>query len=216
MTTVAEFKNEIIRLLGEEIVDDPEPIAGSTTPAPVLLKGIHAGLLALSSRYWKSAVLEVSADSALTLVNAPADLIGIEAFYDAALAVFIPEKLFQVNQGLTGSQIQNSWYQYPAGKISFASALTKGGQIYYSAHWALPTDDTDEVESPSMCSTFIVLYAVSYCLLRKANEQAEIKQFATKVDSGTPITLPAKENSDFFMKRALAELQLIPMKQKGL
>jgi hypothetical protein len=216
MTTVAELKADIINLLGEEQAEGVTPIAGTTTPAAVLLKGIHAGLLALSSRYWKSAVLEVPADSEATEINSPADLIAVEAFYDTKLAVFIPQKLFQVGEGITGSQIQNSWYPYPAGKISVTKALADGGQLYYSAHWTLPDSDDDTIEAPVLCSTFITLYAVSYCLLRKANEQGEIKQFATKVDSGNPLTLPAKELSDFYMKRALAELQFIPMKQKGI
>jgi len=67
-----------------------------------------------------------------------------------------------------------------------------------------------------MCLPFLTLYAASYCQMRRASEQGEIKQFATKVDSGTPITLPAENLSNFFMKRAESELQRIPMKQKGI
>jgi len=230
MTTLAVFKSQVINLLGEDILEESNPIAGTITPAAVLEEGCRAGLIALSSRYWKSAVLEVDADADELEIDAPADLIGVEAFYDNALAVFIPKILFQVGDSITGSQIQNSWYDYPSGKLSLTNPLTSGGKIYYSAHWALPTIVVDEEESeeseaslddfvletPNMCLTFLQLYAVSYCLLRKANEQGEIKQFATKVDSGTPITLPAKELSDFYMKRALAELQLLPMRQKGI
>lgn len=216
MATLEQLKAQLINLLGEQVEEGSDPIAGSVTPSAVLEQGCHAGLRALSSRYWKSAVLEVDADATELEVDSPADLISVEAFYDNALAVFIPNILFQVGESITGSQIQNSWYDYPSGTISLTNPLTAGGKIYYSAHWALPTDDDDEIESPNMCLTFLQFYAVSYCLMRKANEQGEIKQFATKVDSGTPITLPAQNLSDFYMKRALAELNLLPMRQKGM
>jgi hypothetical protein len=225
MTTLAVFKSQVINLLGEDILEESDPIAGTITPAAVLEEGCRAGLIALSSRYWKSAVLEVDADATELEVESPADLISVEAFYDNTLAVFIPKILFQVGDSITGSQIQNSWYDYPSGTLSLTNPLTSGGKIYYSAHWALPTlsDEEEEaslddfeIEAPNMCLNFLQLYAVSYCLLRKANEQGEIKQFATKVDSGTPLTIPAQLLSDFYMKRALAELQLLPMRQKGV
>lgn len=216
MATLAALKGQVIALLGEEVEEGSSPIAGTVTPASVIEAACHAGLLALSSRYWKSAVLEVDADEEELEIEAPADMISVEAFYDNNLSVFIPNVLFRVGESITGSQIQNSWYDYPGGLISLTNPPTAGGKIFYSAHWALPTDDDDELESPNMCLTFLQLYAVSYCLLRKANEQGEIKQFATKVDSGTPITIPAQLLSDFYMKRALAELQLLPMKQKGV
>ena len=211
MTTVAELKLEIIRLLGEEQGSTyPEPIAGTNTTSEMLLDSIRAALLSLSTRYWKSQVLEVEDEA--SDVETPDDLVAIEGVWDNELHMFIPRMFIEVS---AQTYEQNSWSEYPDGYITFSTELASGGLVYYSAHWALPTQDYDEIEAPNMCLTFLSLYATSFCLLQKANGQAELRQYATKVDSGTPIMLPAKDMSDYFMRRAEISLQLLPHKQKG-
>lgn len=215
MATFSELKTSVLRMIGEDVSEEAPPLAGSVTSAIDLQAAVHAALLALSSRYWKPAVLEVAASPTEVVAVVPADLLAVEAVYDLLLTTFIPKTFFQVGNSISGSN-QNSWTDYPQGEIVFSSPLTAGGIIYYSAHWTLPSDDSDVIEAPNMCLTYLQLFAASYCLLRKASEQAEIRQYASKVDAGTPVMLPAKDLSDFFLKRSEIEKQNLPMRQKGI
>lgn len=214
MATLSQLKSEMIGLLNEDIEEGSSPVAGSDTPATLLLAGCHAALIAIANRYWKTAVFEIPASSTEKTIDVPADFISAEAIYDNTLNQFIPKTFFQVGQSISGST-QNSWIDYPQGSIVFSNPLKTGGKLYYSAHWELPLLDADTIETPDICLTFLKFYAVSYCFLRKASGQAELRQFATKVDSGTPIMLPAKDMSDLFLKRSEFEKQNLPIRQKG-
>lgn len=213
--TLESFKQEVIRLLGEDIdTENPTPVAGSSTSADLLKDACHAALLALTSRYWKSSVLEVAADDEATEISLPADLIAVEAVFDAYLNTFLPKTFFQPGNSFMGSS--NSWIDFPQGTIVLSNPMASGGKVFYSAHWALPSDDADALEVPTMCLPFLLFFATSYCYMRKASETGDLRQFNSKVDSGTPTMNPAKDLSDFFLKRSEVELQRLPMKQKGM
>jgi len=215
MTTLADFKKEVIRLLGEDVDTENTIVSGTVSATPeLLLDGCHAALLALSSRYWKSAVLEIDASDTEKTVELPADLVDVEGVFDAKLNQFIPKTFLQAGSSLSGSN-QNSWIDYPAGTIALSQPMASGGKVFYSAHWELPEEDDDTLEVPSMCLTFLALFATSFCYLRKAAETGDLRQFNTKSDSGTPVMNPAENLSNLFLKRSEIELQRLPMKQKG-
>lgn len=215
MTTVADLKNEIIRHLGDEVDPDVSPVAGTGFTHEVLLAGIRASLIALTVRLWKPAVLTIDADEeGISSVAVPSDLISVESIYDKTNSVFLPRLIFTPGKPLIDDE-QNAWIDYPHGYITFLSKITLGGSIYYSSHWSVPTDDDDEIDAPVVAMNYLSLYATSHIFLGTASAQAEIRQFATKVDSGNPIMLPAKELSTYFLHRAEIELKSLPNMQKG-
>lgn len=221
MATVYDLKLKILQHMGEDLVEGTypalEPLAGSDTTAQHLLSSIHAALNALCVRVWKPSVIDIEADelSPVDMVTMPSDMISIEGVYDSYLKQFIPRSYFRVGQSLTAGN-SNAWLDYPFGTVSFSNVLESGGKIYYSAHWALPSDDEDELEAPNICLEYLALYAASYCLLRKLALQGELRQFATKVDAGNPIQLTYKEVSDVLLKRAEIELKNLPATPKGI
>lgn len=215
MTTVADLKLEIIRHLGDEQDEDADPIAGSGVTADALLSGIQAALRALTIKQWKPSSVVIPVDEAgVSDIETPADFISVEALFDEENQIFLPRLLFSAGSSLVQEE-QNAWIDYPYGKISFMTSMTLGGKMYYSAHWTVPTLDTDTIEAPLVAMNYLSLYATSYILMGKASAQAEIRQFATKVDSGTPVMLPAKDLSHYFLQRAEIELKNVPNMQKG-
>lgn len=215
MTTVSELKLEILRHLGDEQAEDTTPVEGSGTTHAELIGGITAALRSVVVRQWKPSLAEIAVDSDGVLsVTAPSDMIEVEAVYDKTNEMFLPRLIFSPGEPLI-QDTQNAWIDYPYGTINFMSAITLGGTVYYSAHWTIPEDDTDVIEAPLITMNYLALYATSYILLGKASAQAEIRQFATKVDSGNPVMLPAKDLSHYFLQRAEIELKTIPQLLKG-
>jgi hypothetical protein len=216
MTTLADVKQRVIRLLGEEVGNTyPDPVAGTNTSSELLTDAVVAAISALASRYWKRAILAIEADPDATSVDVPEDLIEIEGIYDTEIGGFIPKAYFQIGETLLGTN-QNVWTDFPTGTITYSQPMAEGGNIYYSAEWEIPTADDSVIEPPSFCLSYITLYATSFVQLKNANAQAELRQYGTKVDSGTPVMLPAKDMSDYFMKRAELEAQRLPLLEKGL
>ena len=211
-TTLGQLKLKVIRALSDE-ADGESPVGGATYNADLLLDSVHAALDAITSRIWKPAVgiVEASVDES----ELPADAIDVEAVYEKSLGLFIPRILMQVGSTLTSST-GNGWLLYPSGKITFVNTLgSSGADLYYSSRWVKPTKDADLLEPPASVLTCLILFSASYCLLTDATSSAAIDRFKTKVDSGQPTDNPAKEMSDFLLKRYEIEMQRLPRMEKG-
>lgn len=218
--TLSEIKLKLLRLLADTPAENEygEPIGGTTYNADLLKDSIHAALDALCVRYWKEAVSIIdSIEESATVFELPADLLEIEGVFDATIGKTVPKILLQPSEQLAAITGDNAWLDYPAGSITFFTELTdKGATIYYSAMWAKPGDDDDTLEPPEIATTAILMYAASYCLLQSANNAANIRQFATKVDAGAPTDNPLADMATFFLKRFEYELMRLPAKTKGI
>lgn len=220
--TLGEVKTKIIDLIGDTLAVDELygnpilPIRGGQTSASILLSSVEAALDAIASRIWKPSVFEV--EGGVSSFDLPEDLIDIEGVKDLTTGELLPQIALQV-----GAAYRNGWLLYPAKKITFANPLgLSGASIYYSAVWAKPRVDAyvleiDDVplDAPIALTTAITFYATSYCLIERANEAAVLRQYNTKVDSGTPIDNPLKEMSDTLLQRFDIEMKRFPQKQKG-
>ena len=215
-TTFAELKQKLIRLLRDEVAEEGSGgglLGGSTYSADTLQDSIHAALFAIIARSWKPSVLSLT--SAVLEADLPADIIDVEAVFDKNLGTFIPKMNTQVGQTLISST-GNGWTTYPSGKIVFLTTLsTKGADVYYSATWVKPTEDSDPIESPDYTETAILFYAASYCLLGDAVASGNLANYKTKVDSGSPVDNPAMETSTFLLRRFENELAKLPIMEKG-
>lgn len=234
-TNFAELKRKVIRALGDEPVEpsssDSFLVHGAQTSAEILADGVEAALKAICNRFPRSLTIEFS-ESGDTF-ELPANFIEVDAVYDSKSMLFVPQMQFRSNvspYGENGNLSANSWYIYPspdaeapeAGDptptfISFLSGLTvkQTVKVFFSALWDIPTEDTDVIQPPQMLTTPLTLYAASYCLLRSAAESSNIRQFATKVDSGQPTDNPLKDMSDFFLRRYESAMSSLPMRNAG-
>lgn len=212
-----DLKKKVIRILYDEIVepDYGEAVGGSIFDADLLGDAICAALDAITVRVWRSETESI--DGGASEYDAPDDAIGIEGVYDKTVGLFLPQMGLQANRNTITGIESNAWIDYPEGTIAFVNELgDNGATIYYSASWAKPVDDDEELEPPASTVTALVLFAASYCLLQQASGSANIRQYNTKIDAGLPTDIPAKDMSDFFLRRFELELQRIPTRQKGI
>jgi hypothetical protein len=220
-TSFSDVKLKVLRLLGDTIAtvedDDPSnpsPVGGTIYDSAILQDAVHAALKRISSRIWKTAIYEI--EEAGTNFSLPLDLLDIEGVFENETGMFIPRCNFQTGQVMSTSFLNaNAWINYPNG-ITFVNELgTDGAKIYYLAHWELPEDDEEALECPEMTVTAVTLFAASYCLLKSAVEQGDIAQYKTRVDSGQPTDIPAKELSNFLLARFENELNSLPMQTRN-
>ena len=215
--TFADLKAKVIRALGDIVVpggSGGEPLAGTTYDKDLLKDSVHAALDAITVRRFKASVAQVAGDYGQ--MDVPDDLIEVEAILDITNNVFLEQVPMAVGKGMSpGGRL--GWYIYPTGTIVFTDDLgDDGAELYYSAYWAKPEDDEEDLETPDICTTALVMYAASYCLLNSASQASSIRQFNMKVDSGKPTDNPLEQSSTYFMKRFEIELQRIPPSPKGV
>lgn len=211
-TTLKQLKQKTLRLLGDVEQEDSSPLAGNVYSAELLLDSCHAALKRVSNRLWKNNVHEYTEDGTEFLL--PLDIIDIQGVFDMATGMFLPKVDIAPGQVLSLSSSANAWIDYPGNSLTFLKAITGGAKLYYLAHWALPSNDGDELECPEICVTALSLYSASHCLIRSSVESGDIAQFKTKVDAGRPTDIPAKELSDWLLRRFESEISSWPTKQR--
>jgi hypothetical protein len=212
----SDLKRKVLRALSDEPETEGSgdtPLGGNTYSAALLEDAIHAALDAITVRIWKPSIFTV--DGGLEEEDLPDDLLDVEAVYDETAGIAIPKLSLKVGESITSS-LGNAWTMYPSKKLTFINELgTSGATVYYSALWAKPSSDSEEIEAPMMTLTCLILYAVSYCLLVDAVASGNLANYKTKVDSGQPTDNPAKEMGTYILKRFEVELQRLPMLIKG-
>ncbi len=225
--TFADAKKKLLRLVEDEVVDviitpavvGPPAVAaitavgGAKYSVDLLQDAIHAGLDAVTNRLWKSNKYVITtAGGYFTL---PADLIDIEAVRETENNVLLPRLNLSAGQVFT-DRTGNGWTPYPEGSITFANPVLESTiEIFYSAVWSKPLLEADTLEVPSIAHTAVLLYAASYCILTESSGAARLRQYNTRVDSGTPTDNPLENLSVLMLKRYELEIQRIPQKQKG-
>ena len=221
-TTYGEFKKKVIRLLGDE-VQLTDPISGAQTSSDSLQDAVHAALSAICNRYPKSFSYQLTPGSGETFprtdFSIPSDCIDIEGILDHTNSLFLPQIEIMVDQSPYGthSHLGNAWECFNNKFLKFETALigTEIYMVYYSGMWNVPSDDGDVIDPPDFMIPALTMYATSYCHLAAASSAGNIRQYATKVDSGTPTDNPLKDLSDFFLKRYETEMQRIQSKPRG-
>lgn len=218
-----QLKEKVIRLLADEIAEESwndysGVTQGTGFEAPLLKDAIHAALDAITIRFWKSATFDVDGlAEEVSGEDMPDDLLSVEGVYDKTSGYFLPKLSFIANKtSLIGIE-SNAWTNYPENTITFVNALgDDGALIYYAATWDKPEGEDDLITTPECAITALALYAASYCLLNQAAGSANLAQYRTKVDSGAPTDIPAKDMSDFFLRRFELELQRLPSLERGV
>jgi hypothetical protein len=107
------------------------------------------------------------------------------------------------------------WIEYPRGYINLGVDVGEGTEfkIFYLAYWSIPEDETDltfELEVPRHAHQGLIYYAAANCLAPSAVNSATIRQYALRIDSGTPEDNPLKVEAQHFLERFYQEMKLMP------
>lgn len=159
----------------------------------------------------------LTAGSNGSLFQLPSDLYTIQAVKDVNSGKFLPRATLTPSsyRYTTSTGEANDWIEYPQGYLSLAAAMTEGDQLelYYFAYWSKPPTETSltfVIEVPTAAQYGICLYAASNCLLAKSTSSANIRQYNVRVDSGTPVDNPLKDQSEFYRHLFYQEMKMMP------
>lgn len=244
MTTITlrEMKRKVIFLLGDVIVEpgsgDTDPLHGSQTSAEELLNGIEAALQAVCSKFPRPRTLTFVAGSQFPL---PVDFIRPEAVWDSKTRLPLPLISLDSNISMYGEAnfSGNAFSIYPAsegtqvladppeiwdstvnqvengGVISFLTKVDSV-KLFYAALWPYPVLDDDVISAPAILNLPIQLFATHYCQMMNASKAGGIRQFNTKVDSGSPLDNPLLDLSKFFLSMYYNAMDQVPMQPSGV
>lgn len=208
--TFGDFTAKVLRVLGDpaQSLFDDELIWDGAVAA-------HDAVLPWLPKYAEHTFTTGSGGGvAYTL---PSDCYQVQSVQLVTDGVFIPKATLAPttarNVGTDASE--NDWIEYPFGSISLSIALSTDAELrlYYFAFWDAPANDADQdfvFTVPQMAWNGMVYYAASHCLMPKAVDAAQIRQFNQKMDSGNPEHNPLKVESKFLLERFYQEMKLMP------
>jgi len=225
MNTVSDLKKRILLLLGDDIASGAgEEIYGGQYSVDALLAGIHAALDSVLPWMCKHNVLLLTSSTDGYTFTLPSDFYQIDGITSSSYfannttvyGTFSPMETFRARE--IPNTDDNFWILYPHGKIVFSKKidLTAGAKAFYSATWAKPTTDITELETPEYAMTALSFSAASIVLLTKAVSGANIRQFNTKVDSGTPEDNPILKVSTYYQRMFDICVQRLPVLPRGV
>lgn len=197
MATLSDLRLRIYRLLG-----DP---TGESLDADTVIDGIQAAHDALLASNPKLAVTSITGDGSLVTFSLPVDFYQVDAVVVNTTGETLPRGIFAPGQ-YHGDRIAatNDWILYPNSSIAFSKPLATGEiyDLYYSAYWNKPVSTSPDayvLEPPNHLLTALSFYAAAYSLIKDAISAADIGQYRTKVDSGTPEHNPVKDTVTYLM-----------------
>jgi len=215
-TSFEQLKRSVIELVADTVVEGP-PIEAGQLSARLLLDGVAAALTAICQKAPKHGVAVIG--GAVDSFDLPEGLYEISGVKDLSTGLFLERMNFVAN---VSSAQGVQWTDFPQGKITFSQALsTYGATLFYDALWDFPGptdyDNPDDfvLDVPQYLFLPVCLYTASYCAIKRFSESAEIRQFATKVDSGDPIDNPFQVLSDFLLRRFEVEIGRLQQRQRG-
>lgn len=168
----------------------------------------------------KVATLTATSGSGASIFELPADLFEIESVITASTGNVMSSATLSAGTSRGNPNAENDWLRYPNGYLSVSNALSANEvlTLYYIAFWPKPADETDVdfvIKVPAAAHQGMIYYAASHATAASSVPTAQIRQFATKVDAGTPIHNPLKDISSWFMERFFLEMKMLPTSVKA-
>lgn len=208
--TYGELKGRVLRVLDAYEVGGEED-SGSVNE-PSILDAALAAHDAILPWLPKKAVATLAADS-VSVFTLPTDFYEMEAVVDSQTGRIYPKVLLDIDSIIgENSSGENDWMLFPSGSMTFSKAPQYDITLYYLASWAKLEDpgDDDALEPPDFAMNGMTLYASAMVMLSGAVSITEIKQFATKVDSGHPEHNPMMRAVNYLLKLFAAEMNRHP------
>lgn len=210
MTTFGDFSNRLLHALGAE---------ANTTYSPDLIW--ESCVNALNAILPWCPNLQVATLTVLAntkTVALPSGCWRIEAVQDDTTGLIMPRfdlRPGQVRRNASDRKNFSDWMEYPKGSVylSNATETDKTLTVYYIATWAKPANKADTtfvIPAPEGAMTGMVYYAASHCLVPGSVNSAQIRQFNTKVDSGTPVDNSLEVEAKFLRLLFIEEMKSLP------
>ena len=214
MIAYSELAERIRRLLGD--VDENNPQHSDKLVHDAILAA-HRGVLPWVG---KASTYAIPVDGSAKAFSLPVDLYQIVTVLDGSSDEFYPSATMSpgdyFGESMSG---HNSWVEYPNGSIAFAKAPSASDDytIYYMAYWTVPDINSEDtlLEVPLYVIQGLILFGAAQTLLQSANTSADVRQWGTRVDSGTPEHNPLQRQVDYLMKRFTQEVTKLPKTQLG-
>jgi hypothetical protein len=213
MATLEELRNQIYRLLGS-----PD---GTGYTNELVIDSINMAFDAILPWVPKTETVTIVGSENSVTFTLPEHTYEVEAVINNDGEV-LPRSFLLPGQhiGIRSENI-NDWMEYPEGSITFSKALNTGQiyTVYYLAHWNKPTTSTEKttiMEPPERATIGIALYGAAYCLLPSAVGASEIRQFGTRIDSGTPEHNPMQKTMLYLLDLFQREMSRHPKHQKAV
>lgn len=192
----------------------------TTYPDNLIMDGVNASLKAIMPWLPKRSVaqsLPVTSGSSVTL---PDDVYLVDAVYYPEGNRWLKHWAINPSASNKGTPVSDAqWIEYPSGYLSLSSDLTDGViDVYYYTDWTEVTSSgslTDSLETPSYADLAIVYYACAYVLGAVSVSAAQLRQFNTRTDSGSPEDNPIRDTSNLLMQRFLNEVKLFPSLERA-
>lgn len=215
MTTLGAMIVKVRRVLADPGGDSP------LYSTDLLTDGVLESLIAILPWVSKESTLTLTGDGTTYEFSLPSNCAEVQALWSESAQSFLPMAgLFPGTPWAhgEGSAIEpNSWVEYPHGQLSLAAPPFAGEKliVFYTAYWPEPANTTDTLAVPAYALPGITYYTAAYALNPKATSAANIRQFNTKIDSGTPIQNAMVEMGKYFMARFVESMNSCPSRQRG-
>lgn len=183
----------------------------------VILDGInaatHAVLPWLSKRATQKGIVVTSG----SLVTLPDDVYLVDAVYSQTDEKWL--RHWGINPSINTLPLDPMWIEYPNGFLTLSLDATDDVvDVYYYTSWTEVTTSGSalaNMDTPPFADLAIVYYAASYVLASNAVSAAQLRQFNTKTDSGSPDDNPLRDTSNMLMQRFMNEVKLFPSLERA-
>lgn len=208
MATYSNLESRVARLLNDEEM--------ARVSAEMVYDGILSGHDAILPWVPKTALVTLTSGSNGFLFALPADCYSVQSVLIVETNVFVPKATLSPRSSWTqGIQTDNNWIDYPMGYLTFSEEIEEGEtiQVFYHAFWTKPSSPPAAafvIEVPTYAHQGMVYYAASQVMMQQATGSGGIRQFNTRVDSGTPEDNPLLVLSQRFLERFYQEMKMMP------
>jgi hypothetical protein len=211
--TFSDFISKTLRVLG-----DPD---GNLFSDELIYDGCLASHEAILSWIPKQASVEIVTDTTSGSLGAggiyslPSNCYQMQAV-QLETGEFIPKATLASGTARNVGNAQYiDWIEYPHGNVSLSEELSSETtvKLYYFSYWNAPSSDTDSdfvIEVPPPAHIGMVYYTGAHCLMPKAVDAAQIRQFNQRMDSGNPEHNPLKVEAKYLLERFYQEMKMMP------
>jgi hypothetical protein len=184
----------------------------NATWSPDELRGYaNAALDELSGHTARQRVHSLTVEVSTLVLEMPADLLALGPVSVAVPGTLEKQLMVPIERRPGGtyppdsslSVRENSYYEWPVGVLNFMRSLQAGTAVSagYYAYWPEIQTDSDVLGIPRWMEGAIYWYVLASAMYKPGIQAAQIRQYNTRRDSGSPIDNPLLEFSKYAMRR---------------
>lgn len=139
----------------------------------------------------------------------------LNAVQSVATGIFLSRAQIVSGKARGGISGVVDWLEYPRGYLYMSEIPSENIEyrLYYEAHYSMPANASDEsfvMETPKSALMGMCYWACSHCVVPYSIASAQIRQFSTKVDSGSPTDNVLEQSARFLRALFIDEMNRQP------